>query len=293
LQTKKNKPVLVILAAGLGSRFGGGKQIAALPLLDCTIMELSIQDAYLAGMRTVILVINDAVRDTIERAILPRLPSDLEVELVHQSIDDVPAKFAHCIAMRNKPWGTGHALLSAKSHIQGPAIVITADDYYGPQAHIQLMAHFQQNQDEMAMVAYPLKNTLSDQGGVNRGICQLKNDKLEHVVEYTNIYQSEAGIVGTYNGKTHGLSDLALASMTFWGITPAFLTDLEKGFYEFLEGYDNDVKKEYYLPNCVEQSIVSSGLKVAVYSARDHWFGVTYKEELLAVARKIHEQRKQ
>ncbi|MCF6435983.1 NTP transferase domain-containing protein [Pseudoalteromonas sp. MMG022] len=283
--------MLVVLAAGLGSRFGGGKQIALLPKVNRTIMELSIEDAYHAGVREVILVINAQVKAAIQQDILPRLPSQMKVTLVEQSIRQVPEQFASYAAQRQKPWGTGHALLCAKAYITKPAIVITADDYYGPTAYQQMVEHFHRRPEDMAMVAYPLLNTLSQLGGVNRGICQLNDDKLISVKEYTDIYHTAKGVVGCYEGRQQLLPDSALASMTFWGITPKLIESLEQGFVEFLMSYDNGVKKEYYLPNCIEQCIVSRNLDLIVYSAEDHWYGVTFKEELAAVAGKIHEQR--
>ncbi|WP_199886124.1 nucleotidyltransferase family protein [Pseudoalteromonas sp. T1lg23B] len=283
--------MLVVLAAGLGSRFGGGKQIALLPNINRTIMELSIEDAYKAGIREVVLVINGQIKAVVEQDILPRLPTQMQITLVEQSISQVPKQFASYAVPRQKPWGTGHALLCAKAQINKPAIVITADDYYGPKAYQQMVEHFQRHPDNMAMVAYPLVKTLSQLGGVNRGICQLNGSKLTSVKEYTDICQTTQGIVGRYKGQQQRLPASALASMTFWGITPELLDSLELGFEEFLRNYDNGVKKEYYLPNCIEQCIVSRNMDLIVYSAEDHWYGVTFKEELAAVAGKINEQR--
>ncbi|CAH9049603.1 hypothetical protein PSECIP111951_00354 [Pseudoalteromonas holothuriae] len=291
MQQQLSTPVLVVLAAGLGSRFGGSKQITQLPMIGRTIMELSIEDAFAAGVCSVVLVINKLVRQTIEQVILPRLPSELQVQLVEQDIADVPPEFVSVLNKREKPWGTGHALLSAKAYINGPAIVITADDYYGQQAYTQMVKHFTQYPDEMAMVAYPLAHTLSSLGGVNRGVCTLEGGKLVSVKEYENILQTVDGIIGECDGKVEYLPSNMLASMTFWGVTPTLFSQLELGFLEFLRVYDNVVKKEYYLPNCIEQCIASKKLDLTVYSAQEHWYGVTFKEELAAVAGKINEQR--
>ncbi|WP_238937384.1 NTP transferase domain-containing protein [Pseudoalteromonas sp. S16_S37] len=291
MQQLVDAPTLVILAAGLGSRFGGNKQIALLPGIERTIMELSIEDAFAAGVRRTVLVINAHIRQTIEQQILPRLPKELEVILVEQRVSDVPEQFIELAKQREKPWGTGHALLTAKPHITGPAIVITADDYYGKQAYIQMVRHFQHYPHNMAMVAYALADTLSSLGGVNRGICQLQGNRLVAVKEYKNIQKSEREIVGELDSNVHILPGTALASMTFWGVTEALFAELECGFNEFLRTYDSDVKKEYYLPNCIERCIVSKHMDLTVYSAEDHWYGVTFKEELAAVAGKINEQR--
>ncbi|WP_246240000.1 sugar phosphate nucleotidyltransferase [Pseudoalteromonas caenipelagi] len=291
MQQLIDAPTLVVLAAGLGSRFGGSKQIAVLPSIERTIMELSIEDAYAAGVRRAVLVISARVRQVIEQQILPRLPKELEVILVEQRVSDVPEQFIELAKQREKPWGTGHALLTAKPYITGPAIVITADDYYGKQAYIQMVHHFQRSPRNMAMVAYALVNTLSSAGGVNRGICQLEGNRLVGVKEYENIQQTERGLIGSFDDASHTLPNTALASMTFWGVTEALFAELEYGFNEFLRTYDSDVIKEYYLPNCIEQCIVSKNMDLTVYSAKDHWYGVTFKEELAAVAGKINEQR--
>ncbi|MCF2908397.1 NTP transferase domain-containing protein [Pseudoalteromonas sp. DL2-H2.2] len=287
------EPTLVILAAGLGKRFGGNKQIAVLPDFNCTIMELSIQDAYAVGVRHLVLVINRQVRPLIEQQILPRLPADLQVELVEQAVDNLPSRFASKALSREKPWGTGHALLCAKPFIPGDAIVITADDYYGPDAYKQLVNHFAAaDQGDMAIVGYPLAQTLSSQGGVNRGICQTHKDSLLEVIEYLDIHRNGDTLSGfAPDGKRVALPETALASMTCWGITQTLLTQLEYGFSEFLENYDSDVKSEYYLPDCIQSCIQQGLIRVRVHSASERWFGITYKEELKSVSGLLYELR--
>ncbi|ALU43003.1 NTP transferase domain-containing protein [Pseudoalteromonas rubra] len=286
-------PTLVILAAGLGTRFGGNKQIAILPDFNCTIMELSIQDAFAAGVRHVVLVINRQVRPLIEQQILPRLPNGLQVDLVEQAVDNVPSRFASKALLREKPWGTGHALLCAKPVIPGDAIVITADDYYGPGAYTQLVGHFAAStHQDMAIVGYQLGHTLSQQGGVNRGICQTHKGQLLEVVEYLDIQQNNDVLSGVApDGKRAALAQTVLASMTCWGITQTLLTQLEIGFSSFLENYDSDVKSEYYLPDCIQSCIQQGLLQVRVHSASDRWFGITYKEELKSVSGLLYELR--
>ncbi|MBQ4814433.1 hypothetical protein A7985_24820 [Pseudoalteromonas luteoviolacea] len=287
-------PSLVVLAGGLGTRFGGGKQIAELPKLGRTIMELSIIDAYNAGVRHIVLVINETVRDVVESRVLPRLPTGLRIDLVEQSVGLVPSRFASIVANREKPWGTGHALLCAKPFVSGNAIVITADDYYGPNAYVQLVEHFcSANHDtsKMAIVAYPLSQTMSEVGGVNRGVCKLHNNHLVSVQEYTDIKHAEFGFTGVHDKQLKSIHESALASMTCWGITQTLFTHLESQFERFLESHDSDVKKEYYLPDCIQHMINLEQTTVRVYSSRDRWFGVTYKEEIDSVAGKIHELR--
>ncbi|MEO2268047.1 NTP transferase domain-containing protein [Pseudoalteromonas pernae] len=279
---------LVILAGGLGSRFGGAKQIARLPGIDSTIMELSIADAYDAGVRHLIIIINAMVRDAIEQQILPNLPADLDVDLVEQRISDVPSEFAALAQQRSKPWGTGHALLCAKSVIRDKAIVITADDYYGDIAFQQITEHFRRSEN-WGCVAYPLLNTLSEQGGVNRGICALNHAKqLLRVDEILDIQFEGNTLVGTNAQQTRvELDEHALASMTFWGIDLRLFTILEQNFYQFLSIHDNGVKKEYYLPDQIQYSIDTLGIAVDVYPAQQPWLGMTYKDELPVLAQKI------
>ncbi|WP_440055109.1 nucleotidyltransferase family protein [Pseudoalteromonas sp. T1lg65] len=280
-------PRLIILAGGLGSRFGGDKQVALLPGIGKTIMELSILDAYQAGVTEVVLIINATVRSLVEQAILPRLPKAIKVYLVEQSVSLVPEEFAHLTKTRTKPWGTGHALLCAKHYLDQPAIVITADDYYGPRSFTQLVEHFLQYQ-QMAMVAYPIINTLSSQGGVNRGICNVVDNQLQAVEEFLNISQQQGKVSGQNPlGERVVLDEHALSSMTCWGVNQSLINQLEQGFKEFLLDYDNDVKKEYYLPNCIQACIDSGQQQVRVYQAQDTWFGVTYKNELNTVADNI------
>lgn len=288
---KKHHLSLVVLAGGLGTRFGGNKQIAEIAGLGCTIMELSIADAVAAGVTQVVLVINQAVRSEIEQVILPRLPMGIDVVLVEQRIDLVPEQFQLLAQQRSKPWGTGHALLCAKDHVHNPAIVITADDYYGASSFLLLAEHFK-NLTSWAMVGYPIIDTLSDQGGVNRGVCQVKNNQLIDVVEYLNIQHENGQIMGDNpQGLREQIAVDALASMSFWAITPTFFDRLEAGFDEFLQKYDNGVRMEYYLPDQVQQAITSNQQIVTIYTAKESWYGVTYKSELQDVTGKLYELR--
>ncbi|MEI8605412.1 NTP transferase domain-containing protein [Pseudoalteromonas sp. B160] len=288
---KKHHLSLVVLAGGLGTRFGGNKQIAEIAGLGCTIMELSIADAVAAGVTQVVLVINQAVRSEIEQVILPRLPTGIDVVLVEQRIDLVPEQFQLLAQQRSKPWGTRHALLCAKDHVHNPAIVITADDYYGASSFLLLAEHFK-NLTSWAMVGYPIIDTLSDQGGVNRGVCQVKNNQLIDVVEYLNIQHENGQIMGDNpQGLREQIAVDALASMSFWAITPTFFDRLEAGFDEFLQKYDNGVRMEYYLPDQVQQAITSNQQIVTIYTAKESWYGVTYKSELQDVTGKLYELR--
>ncbi|RZF77804.1 hypothetical protein EXT46_16915 [Pseudoalteromonas sp. CO325X] len=279
---------LVILAGGLGSRFGGAKQVAVLPGLQKTIMQLSIEDAYKAGVRHVVLVINQQVRAALCEHILPQLPKDISVDLVEQHISDVPAAYTHLVHERNKPWGTGHALLCARDKVRDKAIVITADDYYGEHAYQQMVAHFEHSA-HWACVAYPVQSTCSEQGGVNRGICQLNShNQLQRVDEVLNIQNVDDELVGyNDNGERLQIDSGALASMTFWGVGRALFDVLADNFERFLAHTDNGVKKEYYLPDQIQYCIDHHLATVDVYPATQPWLGMTYKDELAVIAKKI------
>ncbi len=283
---------LIVLAGGLGSRFGGNKQIAEIPKLGCTIMELSIQDAVKAGVSQVVIIINKKIRAEFEATILPRLPKSLEVNLVDQEINSVPSEFQQLADARQKPWGTGHALLCAKPYVNNPAIVITADDYYGESSFAIISEHFKQHSN-WAMVGYPIKDTLSEEGGVNRGVCSVDSHQhLTDVVEYLDIKLENNVLKGNNpQGERLEIADEALGSMSFWGITPSIFNYLEKGFVEFLENTDNGVIKEYYLPNQIQLAVKNNRQVVTVYTAQEPWYGVTYKAELDAIADTLYQIR--
>ncbi len=212
---------LIVLAGGLGSRFGGNKQIAEIPGLGCTIMELSIADAVNAGVSQVVIVINKKIRAEFEATILPRLPKSLDIVLAEQEITAIPAKFSSLATTRTKPWGTGHALLCAKPFVHNPAIVITADDYYGASSFEIIAEHFKYH-SQWAMVGYPIKDTLSKQGGVNRGVCKVdQQGYLIDVVEYLDIKRENNTLYGNNpHGEQCEIANDALGSMSFWVIKP-------------------------------------------------------------------------
>lgn len=287
-----NDVSLFILAGGLGSRFGGDKQVAELPHFGKTIMELNILDAYAAGVRRVVMIVNEKVAPVVQNVILPRLPVDLEVCLVNQYIQDLPYGYQHKAQHRAKPWGTGHALWCARHKLTGPSILITADDYYGNHAFEQLVSHFQSNPLQAAIVAYPLGKTLSEQGGVNRGICLVENGLLIKVEEHLNIRWQDNKLLGeNAQGHEQQLSVNDLSSMTCWGITPHLNETLERAFIAFLEKYDNDVNMEYYLPDCIQRAVDSKQLFIKAYPATQPWFGITYQQELASISEKIYELR--
>ena len=278
---------LVILAAGLGTRFGGSKQLAEIEGLTRTIMELSIADAA-PYIHKVVLVINQQIKPLIQSTVVPRLPEHLQVELAIQAISDVPEHFSELSLTRQKPWGTGHALLAARPFVSGKMIIITADDYYGPNAFKQLAQHTQGSED-WAMLAYPITHTLSSQGGVNRGVCQLDTEGfLSQVDEYLEITQQETTLSGINpQGIRAELNAASLVSMTCWALNDDIFELLDENFNTFLSFTDSAIKKEYYLPDQIQYALSRRLKKVKVLTAHDKWLGVTYRDELAAVSTQL------
>ena len=285
---------LIILAAGLGSRFGVTqpaekvKQLTPIVGLNRTIMELSIFDAVKAGVTKLVLVINQQIKVQVEADILPRLPPKLMVALAIQDTNDVPVEFKHLAKNRQKPWGTGHALLAAKPFVSGKAIVITADDYYGASAY-QLMVKALQG-DHWCLLGYPIVETLSAEGGVNRGICQIdQQSHLTRVVEWLAIQYQGGQLTGlNKNQQREAIATDSLVSMTIWGFDRRLFDYLARGFVEFLSSNDSVVEKEYYLPDQIQQAIDTEQLKVKVLVADDRWLGMTYRSELADVTKQLN-----
>lgn len=290
-----NKPqnlTLVILAAGLGSRFGSAKQLMPIAGLGRTIMELSIIDAVKAGVTQVVLVINPQIKAQVEEVILPRLPTHLTVHLAIQDIHDVPVEFKHLAQSRLKPWGTGHALLAAKPFVLGKAMVITADDYYGASAFSLLANALLTNHlEHWCMLAYPVMNTLSEQGGVNRGICQIDaNHHLKQVIEYLDIQYHHKTLTGLdCFGQRKPIATDSLVSMTLWGFDETLFDYLARGFCTFLSADDSVVEKEYYLPDQIQNAIETEHKKVTVLRAKEPWLGMTYRSELNDVTKQLNQ----
>ena len=282
------KTALVIMAAGIGSRFGKGiKQLAQVGPSGEIIMDYSIHDALEAGFNKVVFIIRKDIEEEFRSIIGNRIEKITEVEYVYQDINDLPEGYT-CPADRTKPWGTGHAVLAAKKVITEPFIVINADDYYGKEAFVKIHDNLVEEKtaaEKMAicMAGFILENTLSDNGGVTRGVCTLdENKKLVGITETYNIQKTPAGpaAVDEETGAKTPLDSQTLVSMNMWGLTPEFLEVLEKGFVDFLaEVKPGEIKKEYLLPAVVDQLIQENKAEVAVLKTHDTWFGVTYQED--------------
>lgn len=267
---------LLVLAGGMGSRFGGDKQLATLGTTERTLLHFSVLDAYRAGVRHLVLVVREGLVPAFAADVLPHFPQDLVVQFVIQRLHDLPDGTA-LPETRQKPWGTAHAVWAARQQLSQPFIVINADDYYGAQAMQLLVQHFQHSTD-WAMVAYPLQATLSEHGGVNRGCCRVELHRLHAVEEWTEI-RLEAGQLSGLDptGTRQVLAAQQLVSMNIWGFTPAIMQHLECALLQFLL-QNPGVKGECYLPSVVNQAIVTQPLQV--YASNEQWYGVTYANDL-------------
>ena len=282
-----NKPVLVIMAAGMGSRYGGLKQIDPVDAQGHIIMDFSIFDAKRAGFEKVIFIIKKENEKAFREAIGGRIEGVMETAYVYQDLSRIPEGF-EVPADRVKPWGTAHAVLSAKDEIDGPFAVINADDYYGREAFEKIYQYLQSHEDDekyrYAMVGYRLENTLTENGHVARGICDINADgELVSVTERTRIEKKEQGAAYTEDDGVSWkeLPAGTIVSMNMWGFTAGFLGEIEKGFAAFLEKglQENPLKCEYFLPAVVSSLLHEDRAAVAVLTTADKWYGVTYKED--------------
>lgn len=285
------KPTLLILAAGMGSRFGGLKQIAPIGPNGETIIDYSIYDAIRAGFGKVVFVIREFFAEEFKQVIEPKIAGKIDYDFVYQELDKLPAGFT-LPEGREKPWGTGHAILMAKDAIKEPFAVINADDFYGADAY-QVMAAFltnSANSNEYSMIGYLLKNTLSDFGTVSRGIC--KADENNHLVEITETHQIAAQdgkiVCEDEQKQPRELDENILVSMNFWGFQNNLFGHLEDLFVSFLKERINEPKSEFYIPFAVFDLIQSGKTKARILQADSPWFGVTYKEDQPIVVEKIN-----
>ena len=281
------KPVLVIMAAGMGSRYGGLKQIDPIDEQGHIIMDFSIFDAKRAGFEKVVFIIKKENEADFKEAIGKRIEKVMDVEYVFQDVHNIPAGFP-VPEGRVKPWGTAHAVLSAIDVIDGPFVVINADDYYGKDAFQKIYDYLSTHKDDekyrYTMVGYELGNTLTENGHVSRGICSLnENNELVSVVERTHIEKKGDGAVYTEDEGVswHSISVDSVVSMNMWGFGASFLQEVKQGFVSFLEEnlVNNPMKCEYYLPTVVSNLLADNRATVAVLTSVDKWYGVTYKED--------------
>lgn len=285
------KPVLVIMAAGMGSRYGGLKQIDPVDNEGHIIMDFSIYDAKRAGFEKVVFIIKKAIEKEFKAGIGDRISQYMDVEYVYQELDTLPEGF-EVPKGRVKPFGTGHAILSCKDVVDGPFAVINADDYYGVHAFQEIYNYLTENEDDekyhYAMVGYILSNTLTENGYVSRGICEMDKDAfLTGITERTHIEQRDMGVQFTEDdGKTwEDIAADSIVSMNMFGFTASMLKELECRFPEFLKKglEENPMKCEYFLPSVVSDLIEEDKADVKVLRSEDRWYGITYKEDKEAV----------
>lgn len=279
------EPVLVIMAAGMGSRFGGAKQITPVDEQGHILIDFSLFDAYRAGFRELVFIIKEESRETFEESIGKRMEKFFRVRYVYQDINRLPEGFS-VPEGRVKPWGTGHAVACCKGVVDGPFAVINADDYYGPSAFAAVYDFLKNNEDESqyAMVGYRVGNTLTENGSVSRGVCCVENGKLVDVTERTYIVpQGDGAAYSEDGGETFtALDKNALVSMNLWGFTGAFIDQILARFPAFLEENvaKNPLKCEYYLPFVVNEQLKDGSATVQMLPCEEKWYGVTYREDL-------------
>lgn len=278
---------LVIMAAGMGSRFGGLKQLEPIGPKGEALLDFSVYDAKEAGFNKVVFIIKHSIEDDFKRIVGSRIEKMIDTEYVFQEIDELPEGFT-CPEDRAKPWGTGHAVWCCRNAVNTPFAVINADDYYGKSAFKQIYNYLAEANNNYCMVGFRLKNTLTENGSVSRGVCNIENGILKSITERTEIvdckYKDESG-------NWIKMSEDTVVSMNMWGFTPDMFDFAERDLIEFLKEKINVPKSEFYLPSIASNVIEKGKKQVSVLVAEDKWYGVTYKEDkenvVSALAEKI------
>ena len=291
-----NKATLVIMAAGIGSRFGGGiKQLEPVGPNGEIIMDYSIYDAVEAGFDKVVFVIRKDLEKDFKEVIGNRIAEKVQVEYAFQELDDIPEQYKEHFKDRKKPWGTGQAILCCKEVVHEPFLVINADDYYGKEAYAEAYRELTSQETgtddrmQISMVGFVLKNTLSENGAVTRGVCKVdENHMLKEIVETQGIVKTEDGAAVVTEAGSRVIDVNSPVSMNMWGMKPEFFGILETGFSEFLEKIgEEDMKSEYLLPTIIGNLLKDGKVCVKVLESKDQWFGVTYKEDKDGVVESI------
>ena len=291
------KPVLVIMAAGMGSRYGGLKQLDPVGNHGQLIIDYSIYDARRAGFETVVFVIKPEIEADFKAAIGDRIAKVMDVKYAYQIKEDLPEGYA-VPDERTKPWGTAHAALAARSVVDGPFAIINADDYYGPEAYQKIYDYLASHEDssvyEYVMVGYLIKNTVTENGTVARGVCEETGEQfLSQITERTKIEKGPPPRFTEDDGQTWTeLDENTIVSMNMWGFTRSFLDEALARFPAFLDKTlaENPLKGEYFLPSVVSQLIGEGKARVKVLRSEDKWYGVTYREDKPTVVAAIAEK---
>jgi len=276
------KPILLILAAGMGSRYGGLKQMESFGPAKEAIIEYSIYDAITAGFGKVVFVLKSEMVEDFKKIIISKIDNAIDTQIVIQDIGRVPEGI-YFNAERTKPWGTAHAVLMAKEVINGPFLTINADDYYGREAYTLAAGFLEKISDidnRYCSIGYLLKNTLSEYGSVARATLHIQHGLLRGTTEHTHIEKTAKG--AAYKNEKGVFCDMdanELISMNMWGFGPSVFDQLEVGFKEFLQKNKNDLKAEYYIPDLINNLVQNNLARVSVLKTKSKWFGVTYRED--------------
>lgn len=267
---------LLVMAAGMGTRYGGLKQLDPVGPNNETIIDYSVYDAIRTGFNKVVFIIREEFRSEFQNKITNKYADRINLEFAIQDLNNLPEGFS-CPESREKPWGTGQAILSASKIIDEPFAVINGDDFYGKES-FSLISEFytEEKNTSFSMVAFQLQNTLSNFGGVSRGICTVNNRYVENISETHDIVINNNSISSSSNKMLDGLEPV---SMNMWGFTPKLFSYLERGFSQFLKLHSNEEKSEYLIPSEINNLIESNEEKVRMLKSASSWFGVTYKED--------------
>ena len=266
---------LLIMAAGMGSRYGGLKQLDQVGPNGETIIDYSVYDAIKAGFTKIVFIIRDDFESQFKSQITNKYLDLIDLEFAYQDINYLPSVFSPP-KNREKPWGTGHAILSAKPYINEPFVVINGDDFYGRESFKTIADYYQTEENHFSMVTFRLENTLSIFGGVTRGLCTIIDEKLNTVVETSNLEKNNNG-VSSDNGEL--LKGDEPVSMNMWGFTPILFDYLEEKFINFLKEEGSELKSEYLIPSVINDLIQAGDESVHILNSSESWFGVTYKED--------------
>ena len=282
---------LLVLAAGMGSRYGGLKQLDQVGPGGETIIDYSVYDAIEAGFNKIVFIIRKDIEKEMNELLFSKYSKKVKIEYVFQELENIPGGI-EVPADRVKPWGTGHAVLMAKDVIHEPFVVINADDFYGKSAFKVVADYLKSQQGNLngkyCMAGYRLKNTLSEHGKVSRGVCAVNNNnEMTDIIERTKIGWKYDIIVAEDGDNEIVFTGNEFVSMNFWGFTPDVFPELESEFTKFIKTNINDIKSEYYIPTIVSHQVNKGNAAVKVLEATDQWFGVTYKEDKPIVVEKI------
>lgn len=291
-----DQPTLLILAAGMGSRYGGLKQMDPMGPHGETVLDYSVYDAIRAGFKRVVFIIREDFAPAFRKGVGARFEGEIEVDYVFQKLEDLPSGFS-VPEGREKPWGTAHAIRAARHSVKGPFAVINADDFYGADAYRRIVKHFQGSENSgdskshYCMIGYHIDKTLSEHGDVNRGICSESNGLLSEVEEITEIKRDQDGKIygNRLNGDRTEIDEHALASMNFWGFNDDFFAQIERHFTQFLTDFGSEMRSECYIPTVVDELIHQNKADCRILETTSSWFGVTYPDDKPHVVRAIQQ----